>query len=248
MASGSGRRPDHPRACGVYWWIGLLSGARLGSSPRVRGLHGQAPGAGPGVGIIPARAGFTADTTATTTAEGDHPRACGVYNRARTVSSWPVGSSPRVRGLRGTQIGLDRELRIIPARAGFTLWRAPRMTHSMDHPRACGVYLYWRDSGVCRVGSSPRVRGLPDGLGLFSVIDGIIPARAGFTGCACPCRGGLGDHPRACGVYPQTPQKHLAKPGSSPRVRGLLSDGLGLFMIDGIIPARAGFTWQLRGC
>ena len=70
---------------------------------------------------------------------------------------------------------------IIPARAGFTLVQEGDLLVGRDHPRACGVYSDIEHLWPDYEGSSPRVRGLPDGLGLFSVIDGIIPARAGFT-------------------------------------------------------------------
>ena len=50
-----------------------------------------------------------------------------------------------------------------------------------DHPRTRGVYRDEDHLIIASLGSSPHARGLLDGLGLFSVIDGIIPARAGFT-------------------------------------------------------------------
>ena len=71
------------------------------------------------------------------------------------------GSSPRVRGLQESTLAVGAQLRIIPARAGFTLallevrvtwkWiiparagftrpRAHRYATPRDHPRACGVY------------------------------------------------------------------------------------------------------------
>ena len=55
----SRRAADHPRSRGVYvryWWT---SAPAAGSSPLARGLPRPGGGRGVGVGIIPARAGFT---------------------------------------------------------------------------------------------------------------------------------------------------------------------------------------------
>ena len=70
----------------------------------------------------------------------------------------------------------------------------------------------------------------------------IIPARAGFTGRASSSRSGMPDHPRACGVYPRECQWGRWRPGSSPRVRGLLGGRHQADLGCRIIPARAGFT------
>ena len=152
---------DHPRACGVYRSASIFGLTSLGSSPRVRGLlvcHGVARN---DFRIIPARAGFTRAPRRRPPAPGDHPRACGVYRRRPPIAGMTCGSSPRVRGLRDRPLRGGHPLRIIPARAGFT--------------------LRWRDSGVCRLGSSPRVRGLREVYRLPPGRRGIIPARAGFT-------------------------------------------------------------------
>ena len=73
---------------------------------------------------------------------------------------------------------------------------------------------------------------------------GIIPARAGFT--PRPARGGRAgrDHPRSRGVYRMGGGALGPAPGSSPLARGLrdrLPPGDDL---RGIIPARAGFTYE----
>ena len=50
-----------------------------GSSPLARGLPDGSPRAGSPVGIIPARAGFTASAPVGRSLTGDHPRSRGVY-------------------------------------------------------------------------------------------------------------------------------------------------------------------------
>ena len=72
------------------------------------------------MGIIPARAGFTARSPLTGLTWRDHPRSRGVYLAGPQRIPMAQGSSPLARGLRGTMIaGRDRR-GIIPARAGFT--------------------------------------------------------------------------------------------------------------------------------
>ena len=70
---------DHPRSRGVY--RDLMTGVPIakGSSPLARGLQPPAPVAMGGVGIIPARAGFTARSRKDTPIFPDHPRSRGVY-------------------------------------------------------------------------------------------------------------------------------------------------------------------------
>ena len=91
---------------------------------------------------------------------GDHPRTRGVYVAFLTTTLTSGGSSPHARGL---QRDIERKIvniRIIPARAGFT--GPPRRPPSCwtDHPRTRGVYTAlgaWKCEGV---GSSPHARGL----------------------------------------------------------------------------------------
>ena len=132
-------------------------------------------------GAIPARAGFTPIGRTTSRRWKDHPRSRGVY----------VGDSQQH----------DRRLRIIPARAGFTTpgtgWGRP----SRDHPRSRGVYPARSSASSTAAGSSPLARGLRPCHGAHAGDDGIIPARAGFTGVHGDGEFGPGDHPRSRGVY-----------------------------------------------
>jgi len=208
----------------------------------VRGLHDRPVAPNPHRGIIPARAGFTVITDAPERGGQDHPRACGVYLSNSPTTIMSIGSSPRVRGLLVRQLLRQIELRIIPARAGFTRRRGRTPVTKRDHPRACGVYGITLLALVTCLGSSPRVRGLlvtklPD---YYEA--GIIPARAGFTILSGITWGGLRDHPRACGVYRIISLERSRVEGSSPRVRGLRRARGRCRLRAGIIPARAGFT------
>ena len=73
------------------------------------------------------------------------------------------------------------EIRIIPARAGFTKRVEEKANRAEDHPRSRGVYIFVTFGYAVDLGSSPLARGL---LGLpfpISLSSRIIPARAGFT-------------------------------------------------------------------
>ena len=95
-------------------------------------------------------------------------------------------------------------------------------------------------------GSSPLARGLRARIPVAQDEEGIIPARAGFTGDPDPASGRHQDHPRSRGVYATTTSARLASSGSSPLARGLRGIGHPHHAGQRIIPARAGFTRRAR--
>ena len=135
------RPPDHPRSRGVYSAQPWSVTPRCGSSPLARGLRGRENSGGRRERIIPARAGFTPVGRYAGPAGPDHPRSRGVYEAAEAESRRIAGSSPLARGLRARGPALPARLRIIPARAGFTLRRRRRRRSRRDHPRSRGVYV-----------------------------------------------------------------------------------------------------------
>ena len=113
------------------------------------------------------------------------------------------GSSPLARGLL-RQAPQDRgDLRIIPARAGFTSNRAPKKYAAQDHPRSRGVYTFVHLSWTALTGSSPLARGLRQAR--------VVLQRQPL------------DHPRSRGVYDSLWLADYDKTGSSPLARGLLT-------------------------
>ena len=111
---------DHPRSRGVY---SLSSGGddpRVGSSPLARGLRESSSRPWGPIGIIPARAGFTAMGNETKIIGEDHPRSRGVYAAIFAPADAGGGSSPLARGLLTIYSHRPSSIRIIPARAGFT--------------------------------------------------------------------------------------------------------------------------------
>ena len=192
---------DHPRSRGVYVAERAAHWAGPGSSPLARGLPVHDAQDSQFGRIIPARAGFTRFSTIRPPLRLDHPRSRGVYRSVDGGDTW--------------------EERIIPARAGFTKTPLSGMRRLADHPRSRGVYSTYGAPTGFPSGSSPLARGLPgDGL-VVDDLDGIIPARAGFTDSVgaphgvpriIPARAGFTgprrgrwvrwrDHPRSRGVY-----------------------------------------------
>ena len=92
-------------------------------------------------------------------------------------------------------------MRIIPARAGFTVFVSSRVAFSWDHPRSRGVYRLSVSVMPEMAGSSPLARGLRIGGGRRGRRRGIIPARAGFTLIYVGNGDSLEDHPRSRGGY-----------------------------------------------
>ena len=173
----------------------------------------------------PARAGFTGPRRPADAPRWDHPRSRGVYPYLEDDVVKYEGSSPLARGLRHSADGLRHGRRIIPARAGFTAHNRAHARLMRDHPRSRGVYRCPLALRPARWGSSPLARGLRVLGPAWSVGEGIIPARAGFT------------HPTVSDITPVC--------GSSPLARGLPSS-LGVVSLRSrIIPARAGFTLKI---
>ena len=213
-----------------------------GSSPLARGLLDYDGGVSARLRIIPARAGFTGGDPHRGGRRGDHPRSRGVYGESGSRPKIGLGSSPLARGLLELIVADLAGDRIIPARAGFTSIQTTVDTYGQDHPRSRGVYCL--PAGRTRVspGSSPLARGLPIKACVDGLVDGIIPARAGFTGRG-PDQGQTHrDHPRSRGVYENFEVERRIVFGSSPLARGLRLEADGRRRRHRIIPARAGFT------
>ena len=217
-----GLQGDHPRSRGVYLLHPFSIPPRVGSSPLARGLLCVGLGTGVWAGIIPARAGFTPLRWRWRPGRRDHPRSRGVYHGRGRVTRRSGGSSPLARGLPPGHWGPAQDLRIIPARAGFTSKRPSRSLSPGDHPRSRGVYGDPQNRSVPGVGSSPLARGLR-----------LLPGHL---------RGRGRDHPRSRGVYGGGDVGGGPGAGSSPLARGLHQSGRAGRGRLGIIPARAGFT------
>ena len=154
----------------------------------------------------------------------DHPRSRGVYVPGHRGDPEKPGSSPLARGLHELRDIARQDIRIIPARAGFTPCKPAPGRDDTDHPRSRGVYdCAWVPVAQC-LGSSPLARGLPAAAHMSAFPARIIPARAGFTDRRRRGRRRPGDHPRSRGVYDRADEECAARAGSSPLARGLHCD------------------------
>ena len=152
------------------------------------------------------------------------------------------GSSPRGRGkLIMTKIKRFA-CRLIPARAGKTSSSRSGRTYRRAHPRAGGENTFFSNVVISPCGSSPRGRGKHCEPVECGVIAGLIPARAGKTRTAEPCRTRRSAHPRAGGENLVTTVYRLGAGGSSPRGRGKRLFRKLVSRARRLIPARAGKT------
>ena len=92
------------------------------------------------------------------------------------------------------------------------------------------------------LGSSPRVRGTLESLGVAASHGGIIPACAGNTPALRTRHTMTRDHPRVCGEHEHATGVVSWFEGSSPRVRGTRHLRGHRAPVAGIIPACAGNT------
>ena len=212
----------HPRACGEHQGQGLSLQHCHGSSPRLRGTQG--------------------DVLRFRRIDQVHPRACGEHPPQLLGDVHAGGSSPRLRGTHTAEM-LDPEgRRFIPAPAGNTReCRSPKARVPV-HPRACGEHLEQTAPISLPSGSSPRLRGTPAGISQRAVAQRFIPAPAGNTNVLYGDTDSITVHPRACGEHPGNAGRNLCRCGSSPRLRGTLSDAQVLTDRRRFIPAPAGNT------
>ena len=213
-----------------------------GSSPRVRGKRAGVAQERGGGGLIPARAGKTAFTSAPTPRSWAHPRACGENFHFCDWPPMPRGSSPRVRGKPVGERGRCFAGGLIPARAGKTQRACLPASTRTAHPRACGENHGEVPATRQPRGSSPRVRGKLVPARPLRPLLGLIPARAGKTRRTTLAPGPPGAHPRACGENAWLNSSAVISPGSSPRVRGKRKPPRSRGRVGRLIPARAGKT------
>ncbi len=115
--------------------------------------------------FIPAGAGNTKTGAAKGSQREVHPRGCGEHLSISRLELGNHGSSPRVRGTRGTAREGFNVGRFIPAGAGNTLPFIASTGWSPVHPRGCGEHGT-RPACMEEIhGSSPRVRGTLEVVG-----------------------------------------------------------------------------------
>ena len=236
-----GRRA-HPRSRGEHEQIHKRIGQVQGSSPLARGARRVEHPHRVGCGLIPARAGSTADGRHLGRGERAHPRSRGEHEVHFDAGGVYNGSSPLARGAQPGLRGELLRLRLIPARAGSTWAGSPRSTGSRAHPRSRGEHKAAAASGREVHGSSPLARGAHRGVVLALVGAGLIPARAGSTTSTRRRPSTPRAHPRSRGEHLGSSRRLAVVPGSSPLARGARSGGPDGVPRARLIPARARST------
>ena len=235
-----GRGAAHPRSRGEHRCRSSASAGYVGSSPLARGTLGALVVVGAGLRLIPARAGNTWSLRRERNSLAAHPRSRGEHCDVPRVHDGFSGSSPLARGTQSERgVGLIG-WRLIPARAGNTRLKSPRVHLSTAHPRSRGEHASmlrasWRDSG-----SSPLARGTLTALERPAGVSGssplargtrfvdlkvprlcrLIPARAGNTRLGALRTALYAAHPRSRGEHRVRNGLDYAVIGSSPLARG----------------------------
>ena len=236
------RRSDHPRIRGEHPPQLVDQPPRAGSSPHTRGAPRPLAPLLLGSRIIPAYAGSTFPSLASTSARRDHPRIRGEHASLSTGTPPKAGSSPHTRGAQPAMAGPMRAAGIIPAYAGSTSGCRQSGPPRWDHPRIRGEH---RQEGRLQGlvwGSSPHTRGAPKRAFKNARIVGIIPAYAGSTQWILAVGGRWWDHPRIRGEHLVTCISDAKRAGSSPHTRGALDRQEPADRGQRIIPAYAGST------
>ena len=236
---------DHPRSRGEYPECLANINVGAGSSPLSRGIRLLRPLRVLRAGIIPALAGNTMARPGNSSPVPDHPRSRGEYSRGDGAYSIVFGSSPLSRGILHVEDQRVHCQGIIPALAGNTLPRLPRIRWSPDHPRSRGEYIPWIMPPFFPGGSSPLSRGIRTPNVHEQVGERIIPALAGNTAFHLQLDVWSRDHPRSRGEYRGIRAHGRGMAGSSPLSRGIPLRLQWRLRSRGIIPALAGNT---RGC
>ena len=192
--------------------------------------------------FIPACAGNTTGRFTWGSRATVHPRVCGEHLIRQKPFHFRHGSSPRVRGTRGSFRARLRKPRFIPACAGNTTPAASGDLPEPVHPRVCGEHWLTYTRTGSPDGSSPRVRGTRAGQSGAGQRSRFIPACAGNTvpGFLRCCAGSV--HPRVCGKHDNPKGVNRDYYGSSPRVRGTPREAYELETGNRFIPACAGNT------
>ena len=192
--------------------------------------------------LIPACAGKTVTRRRPAVCQRAHPRVCG-ENPLFSLPFLPVsGSSPRVRGKPGLGGHKDFMVGLIPACAGKTPYSYEKPYCVGAHPRVCGENEASIPEKARARGSSPRVRGKPQGPADEKAEGGLIPACAGKTASPTLARSIGQAHPRVCGENDGARCEVVEAEGSSPRVRGKRDLLRKQRRHSGLIPACAGKT------
>ena len=214
----------------------------LGSSPLARGTRHRRADTITRSRLIPARAGNTHQWSPDLPVQSAHPRSRGEHVMVFTIKSRIPGSSPLARGTRHHSGQYRGHARLIPARAGNTVWSLGCLIIAAAHPRSRGEHTcaQLRKNHAC--GSSPLARGTHARVPQMLHPTRLIPARAGNTHRPSSSRKLRTAHPRSRGEHFTNLDAQASAHGSSPLARGTPSRAVWRLGCVRLIPARAGNT------
>ena len=135
-------------------------------------------------------------------------------------------------------------IRFIPALAGNSIRVRTFQDVLSVHPRACGEQAIILRPGAKNAGSSPRLRGTVTITSLDLIEQRFIPALAGNSVAIVDIDISNAVHPRACGEQEYILQHKDFVCGSSPRLRGTVSDNSYCRHSFRFIPALAGNSFD----
>ena len=193
--------PVHPRSRGEHPVLPIWAASASGSSPLARGTLTGSPTRKLVLRFIPARAGNTTSTFASSRTLSVHPRSRGEHIFPSEVTSAEYGSSPLARGTPDCKLYQVVVARFIPARAGNTASFGAADGVLPVHPRSRGEHSVSVNRNRSRYGSSPLARGTLLNPPRVPASDRFIPARAGNT---CPARFPSDSRP----VHPRSRGEH----------------------------------------
>ena len=147
-----------------------------------------------------------------------------------------------MRGKREFLIPAQLGDRNIPAYAGKTNRHRATLLQTPEHPRVCGENYPLVSTITLALGTSPRMRGKL-GVGARDVARARnIPAYAGKTHLRHLFPSHPTEHPRVCGETCKFANRLITETGTSPCMRGKLTQGLPEGIEERNIPAYAGKT------
>ena len=113
----------------------------------------------PPLRLIPAHAGKTSASSATTAMIAAHPRSRGENEVSKSSNAFEVGSSPLTRGKRSSCVHAQADQGLIPAHAGKTWSTGGMSSPTAAHPRSRGENVQVTGAALDPKGSSPLTRG-----------------------------------------------------------------------------------------
>ena len=172
----------HPRSRGEHKVTPYAPCFCSGSSPLARGPRADGLADAALGGLIPARAGNTNVAQLKRYPTRAHPRSRGEHAEGFSTAQCCSGSSPLARGTRASCVSTERQIGLIPARAGNTRTRSASHSGRRAHPRSRGEHAGTFQTKSRETGSSPLARGTLLRRKRDDLSHGLIPARAGNTG------------------------------------------------------------------